>query len=103
VNFVFDPSRGLTSKAKGLSVALRRECVPYLAKLFPVWGFQRESLFPRLTDDRGGRTVDPGKAARADERHAALLIGDDGGQIQMLQKRQEIVTLLGGDGERPSQ
>jgi len=64
-----------------------------------VCGLQRETLFPRLTDDRCGRTLDPGKAAWAHEGDSALLIRDDGGQIQMLKKRQDIVTLLSGDRE----
>jgi hypothetical protein len=99
MDFVFDPSRGCARQAKGVSAALRRERVPCLAEMLPVCGLQRETLFPRLTDDHRGRTLDPGKAAWADEGDTALLIGDDGGQIQMLQKRQDIVALLGGDGK----
>lgn len=99
MDFIFDPSRSRTRQAKGASAALRRERAPCLAEVLSVCGLQRETLFPRLTDDRRRRTLDPGKAARADEGDMAFLIRDDGGQIQMLEKCQDIVALLGGDGK----
>lgn len=99
MDFIFDPSRGCARQSKGASAELRRECVPCLAEMLPVCGVQRETLFPRLTDDRRGRALDPGEAAWADEGPTVLLIRDGSGQIQKLQKRQDIVALLGGDGE----
>lgn len=99
MDFIFDPSRSRTRQAKGALAALRHERAPCLAQMLPVCRLQRETLFPRLTDDRRRRALHPGKAARADEGDMAFLIRDDGGQIQMLEKRQDIVAFLGSDGK----